>query len=46
MSHDPTIQQIESQCDSNLQHQADEYWDIEQTVEDEERFDEACGAWH
>ena len=44
--NDPTIRQIEAQCDAKLQQQADDYWDIEGTVEDEEPFDEATGPQH
>ena len=46
MSRDPTIEAIEAQADAENERRADEYWDIEERVEDEERFDECTGGTH
>lgn len=46
MSQYTNVEQIEARCDAENERRGDDYWDVDGTVEDEERFDEACGAWH
>ena len=43
---DDFIEAIEAQCDAENARRADDYWDIEEYIEDEERFDEATGPTH
>lgn len=43
---DPIITRIEAMADAENARRADEYWDIEEAIEDEERFDEATGPTH
>lgn len=43
---DPIVELYEFLCDAELQRQADDYWDYEDDIEDEERFDEGTGPTH
>lgn len=46
MSRDPITDRIEAQADAENERLADEYWDIEERVEDEEPFEESTGPQH
>lgn len=44
---DPTIEAIEAQVDAENERRADEYWEVEAEVEDEEpEWDEFTGGTH